>query len=127
MNIQHFFSFASRASIHFEELFKSINRAYVATDEWVRGQYEGAQRFPPFSLALAVVEGTVDTVWNVVRMYNERNHPQVIRLVQKVVGRIDAVTSTAVRFLDIYVYQVRDLVDYDLTYRQGHISYKQVR
>ena len=99
----------------------------MATDEWVRGQYEGAQRFPPFSLALAVVEGTVDTVWNVVKMYNERNHPHVIRLVQKVVGRIDAVTSTAVRFLDIYVYQVRDLVDYDLTYRQGHISYKQVR
>ena len=91
--------------------------------------YTAAMKFPPFNLMVTMVESAVEGVWNVVKMYNQKNHPQILRVVQKIIGKIDAVTSTAVRFLDIYVYQVRDLMDYELTFnpQQGHIMYKQVR
>ena len=75
-----------------------------------------------------MTEKTFGGIWDLVKMYNEKNHPQIIRLVQRFIGNIDAVTSTAVRFLDIYVYQTRELIDYKVSFKpeQGHFSYEQV-
>ena len=119
----------TQASIHFEELFECLTKAYEGSLRAAHEHYTAAMKFPPFNLMVTMVESAVEGVWNVVKMYNQKNHPQILRVVQKIIGKIDAVTSTAVRFLDIYVYQVRDLMDYELTFnpQQGHIMYKQVR
>jgi len=75
-----------------------------------------------------LTEKTFGGIWDLVKMYNEKNHPQIIRLVQRFIGNIDAVTSTAVRFLDIYVYQTRELIDYKVSFKpeEGHFSYEQL-
>jgi len=121
-------SFVTQASIHFEELFECLTKAYEGSLRAAHEHYTAAMKFPPFNLMVTMVESAVEGVWNVVKMYNQKNHPQILRVVQKIIGKIDAVTSTAVRFLDIYVYQVRDLMDYELTFnpQQGHIMYKQL-
>ena len=117
----------SRASRHFEEVVSLVKKSWHKVKTFMCQQYQAAASFPPVSFAMSLTERTVGGIWDLVKEYNQENHPQVIRMVQKFIGKIDAVSSTAVRFLDVYVYQVRDLVGYKVNYEPGHVSYHQVR
>jgi len=120
--------FMQRASVHFEDLKRCLEQAYRRIVRWTLENYQMAERYPPVAFLMSATESVFGGAWNLVKMYNERNHPQIIRLLQRLIGKIDAVTSSVVRFLDVYVYQVRELVDYQVTYKpdQGHFAYEQL-
>ena len=94
--------------------------------DYLYSKYEYIMRFPPFKLLGNLIANTYYDIIEAVNRYNLRNHPRMRRLVQKLLGRIDAVASTSVRFFEIVVYNSRKLMQYQVMHKPGHFEYKQV-
>ena len=109
----------------FDQWKRHIARIWIETNQFFVNKYETVSHYPIFAYITTAAKRVYKISSAVVEQFSIDAHLR--RMLEKVFGQIDSVTSVVVRIVDV-VYGRRDLAGYELEYKPevGVFSYTQI-